>query len=107
MKQYQSTTEGVWIELKPVSLTEEQKALLMSTNESDKEAKKSLMEEIKTQREGSVEAEKQTELTALYNSKKPELKPEDVYQLISADVNENLSGIINCRVNGEHEQIRF
>lgn len=47
---------------------------------------------------------------AMYLSKKPILEAGDIYQLIAVDVSvdgENCTGIINCRVNGEHEQIRF
>jgi formylmethanofuran dehydrogenase subunit E len=111
MKNYQSTTEGIWIEILPVQLTEEQKALMMSTKEEDKEAKKALQETIKTQREGSVATKKKNELNSFYNSIKPELKEKDVYQLISVNLSEkeesNFVGILNCRVNGEHKQIRF
>lgn len=107
MKQYQSTTEGTWVEIKKVELTEEQKTLLMSKEDSDKEAKESLIETIKSQRTSEVDATKCSELISLYDSKKPELKESDIYELISADVLENFTGIINCRVNGEHKQIRF
>jgi regulatory protein YycI of two-component signal transduction system YycFG len=110
MKNYQSTTEGTWIELLPVQLTEEQKTLMMSTKEEDKEAKKALQETIKSQREGSVPTKKKNELKAFYNSVKSELKEDDTYQLISIDLSEKedkFAGILNCRVNGEHKQIRF
>jgi len=110
MKKFQSTTEGTWIELLPVQLTEEQKTLMMSTKEEDREAKKSLIESIKTQREGSVDIEKEGELNSFYNSIKPELKAGDAYQLIAINLSEKQSkffGILNCRVNGEHKQIRF
>jgi len=110
MKNFQSTTEGTWIELLPVQLTEEQKTLMMSTKEEDKEAKKSLMGSIKSQREGSVDIEKKGELNSFYNSIKPELKENNVYQLIAINVSEKgdkFNGILNCRVNGEHRQIRF
>jgi hypothetical protein len=110
MKNYQSTTEGIWIEILPVQLTKEQKTLMMSTKEEDREAKKSLIESIKTQREGSVDTEKEDKLKVFYNSVKPELNQEDVYQLISIDISEKedkFIGILNCRINGEHKQIRF
>ncbi len=110
MKNFQSTTEGTWIELLPVQLTEEQKTLMMSTKEEDREAKKSLMETIKEQREGSVTTKKKNELNSFYESIKPEIGEDDVYQLISVDVSEiesNFNGILNCRVNGKHKQIRF
>jgi len=107
MKQFQSIVEGTWVEIKQVQLTEEQKTLLMSKEESDKDAQLALAQEIKSQREGVVDADKSAELVAFYESKKPELKSEDVFQLIAADVSESFNGIINCRVNGEHKQIRF
>jgi len=46
-----------------------------------------------------------------YAQNKPTLTSDDSYKLISADVliddDSAVSGIINCRINGEHEQIRF
>lgn len=47
-----------------------------------------------------------TNANAKYNLVKPTLKDTDVYQLISIDMVDN-KGILNCRVNGEHKQIRF
>ena len=111
MNNYQSTTEGSWIELLKVELTDEQKQLLISREESDKEAQKDLRDWIKEQREGEVDNEKATELTSFYESVKPELKEEDTYQLILADLSEKqegvFTGILNCRVNGGHKQVRF
>lgn len=107
MKQFHSIVEGTWIESVLVELTEQQKTLSMSKEESDKDAKLELREWIKSQKERQVNKTTSSKLTTLYNSKKPELKETDVYELISADINEDLNGIINCRVNGEHNQIRF
>lgn len=109
MKNYKSITEGTWVEVLKVELTEEQKALMVSTNEEDKEAKLTLLEEIKAQREVKVSKGKAAELISFYNTIKPVLKETDVYQLISADLSEAtpFAGILNCRVNGEHIQIRF
>ena len=111
MKNYQSTTEGSWSELKPIQLTTEQKALLMSTDEVDRDAQKELREQIKAEKEGKVKKAKATELTDFYQGIKPELKKEDTYQLISADLSEKqkgvFTGILNYRLNGEHKQIRF
>ena len=111
MKNYQSTTEGSWIELLKVELTDEQKALLTSTDEADRDAQKQLREQIKAEKEGKVEEAKATELTTFYQGIKPELKEEDTYQLISADLSEKqegvFTGILNCRVNREHKQVRF
>jgi len=107
MKNLQSTTEGTWIELKQVELTEDQKALLKS---KDIEVKKTLMEEIKALREVNATVKDTKSAKSKYNSIKPSLESDDVYELISADmvsIDNNLSGILNCRVNGDHKQIRF
>lgn len=50
------------------------------------------------------------ELNALYASKKPELKEGEPYEFIGMDVTIDGSeswGILNCRVNSQHTQIRF
>jgi len=111
MKNLQSTTEGTWIELLPVELTEAQLELIQSTKETDAESKSELIAEIKESRKGAVSSELTEKLNTVYTSLKPELKEEDVYQLISADFSEKsenvFTGIINCRINGEHKQIRF
>jgi hypothetical protein len=77
MKNLQSTAEGVWKSLDEIELTENDIRL---ANE-------------------------------VYTQYKPQLASEDKYQLISADVliddDSMVYGIINCRINGEHEQIRF
>ena len=106
MKNLQSTVEGTWIELKQVQLTEEQKTLLQSREESDKEAIIALMAEIKALREVEAQEEDAVLAQAKYEEVKPILKETDVYQLISFDISNN-TGILNCRVNGEHKQIRF
>ena len=109
MKNYQSIIEGTWVEILKVELTEEQKALMLSNNEEDQESKLALMQSIKVQREGAVPENKAAELVSFYNTIKPVLKETDVYQLISADLSEtdSFQGILNCRVNREHIQIRF
>jgi hypothetical protein len=110
MKNYQSTTEGTWVELLPVQLTKEQRDLMRSQKEEDTEAKQELSSLIKSQREGSVPTKKKNELKGFYNSIKPELKENDTYQLISINLSEKedkFVGILNCRVNGEHKQVRF
>jgi hypothetical protein len=58
----------------------------------------------------AVQAEELNVLNALYNSKKPIVLESDVYQYISMDVSEDSGsywGILNCRVNNEHVQVRF
>jgi len=109
MKNYQSIIEGTWVEILKVELTEEQKALMLSNNEEDQESKLALIQSIKVQREGVVPEDKKSELVSFYNTIKPVLKETDIYQLISADVFEvdQFHGILNCRVNSEHIQVRF
>jgi hypothetical protein len=53
---------------------------------------------------------KQDELIGLYNNFKPVLEDGSIYQLISMDVSEDSGsywGILNCRVDNDHRQIRF
>jgi hypothetical protein len=109
MKTYQSVEEGTWVELLPVQITKEQRDLIRFNKEEDTEAKQELFTWIKSQREGSIPTKKKNELKAFYNSVKPELKEGDAYQLISINLSEkdNFVGILNCRINGEHKQIRF
>jgi hypothetical protein len=110
MKQIQSITEGTWVELVPVQLTEEQQTLMMSRKEEDLEAKTKLAVELKSKREKALTKAESKIAQGIYTSLKPELKETDVYQLISVDMTltgETGRGIINCRVNGEHKQIRF
>jgi hypothetical protein len=110
MKQLQSVIENYWVELKQVVLTQEEKELLTSTSETDKEVKKVLMERIKAEREVVAEEADLTLVQAAYDSIKPVLKESDTYQLISVNFTINsgvVNGILNCRVNGEHKQIRL
>lgn len=110
MKQIQSTLEGTWIELLPVTLTGEQQTLLSSTDAANNTAKAALLANIKAQREGVLATEDATIAQAAYLDNKPELQVGADYQLVSTDMtldNGTTRGIINCRVNGEHKQIRF
>lgn len=110
MKNLQSTTEGTWLELVSVELTEVEKTLLMSKEESDKEAKEKLVEKIKSEIEKPASKEDTELVQKLYESIKPTLEKDQTYQLIAmnASIKEgHISGILNCRVNGEHKQIRF
>lgn len=107
MKKLQSITEGTWIELKPIQLTEEQKTIMVS---EDVQAKKELITLIKSQREVIAEISDSELAQSKYTEIKPVLKTTDKYQLISMDVtinNQSMSGILNCRVNEKHKQIRF
>jgi hypothetical protein len=107
MKKLQSITEGTWIELKPIQLTEEQKIIMVS---EDVQAKTELITLIKSQREVIAEISDSELAQSKYTEIKPVLKTTDNYQLISMDVminNQSMSGILNYRVNEKHKQIRF
>jgi hypothetical protein len=110
MKNLQSIKEGTWVELKQVELTEEQTTLLLSKEESNKEAKQTLIQKIKTEIEQSA-LESDAELAQTkYEEIKPTLEEGQTYQLIGMNVSiseEKINGILNCRVNGDHKQIRF
>ena len=110
MKNLQSTIEGTWVEIKQATLTEEQQTLMMSIEKSDLEAKTALMAEIKSKREVAAKKADKTLAIAKYIEVKLELEENDVFELIAMDlvIDETLtSGILNCRINGEHKQIRF
>lgn len=58
----------------------------------------------------AVSEEKASELSAIYQSNKPLLQDGDSYQFIGANVSQDSEqswGILNCRVNDEHIQVRF
>ena len=99
MKTFQSTTEGAWVELLPL------------TKKGNPFSKREANEETSKRETAEVAPEKSTELSNFYTSIKPELKEEDTFQLITMDIHEKgegqFTGILNCRVNIKHEQIRF
>lgn len=108
MKNYISQEEGIWFSLVSYTPTEEQLTILktLPTTEEENTLRVNTLEAIKLASREDVTAEEKTELDALYNANKPELKSTDVYILIEARIS-NTSGLINCKVNGEHKQIRF
>jgi len=102
MKIYRSIIENYWVEILPLELTLEQINLIKSNT-------KHISETLGINREKIVEEPKLSELINFYNSILPELNETDSYKLLSISINENskFSGILNCRVNGEHKQIKF
>jgi hypothetical protein len=84
MNNYQSNEENIWLE--QVVVDDDELQLI------------------------PVNQEKQNELIRLHNSVKPVLEDGSIYQLISMDVSEDSGlywGILNCRVDNDHRQIRF
>lgn len=110
MKQLFSTEEGVWKELKPVELTQEEKELLKSADSANKESKRALIERVKSEREVVASKKDTNFMKSEYSKIKPVLNEGDVYQLLGVNCTVNddkVSGILNCRVNGKHIQVRF
>ena len=110
MKQFQSTSEQNWVQVMPISLSQQEKDLLFSKDKKNDENRDALIKDINTRRFSSVDAETLTKLNAFYTSIKPSIKEGETYELIAIDVFDNLggfSGILNYRINKEHLQIRF
>jgi len=114
MKQVQSTVETIWKEIVTVELTAEEQVLLHSTSEEDKVTKKALIDRIKAERELELDEAISIATQTIYEANKPTLKETDTYQLIAVDIQLDIidekyfgKGIINCRINNEHIQVRF
>lgn len=90
-----------WKERVTPQLTEQEKALLRGPGQN--EAKKTLMERIRSESLIPAEPAEAEAAQAIYDQHKIEGS-----DLIAADITlPEGTGIINCRVGGEHEQIRF
>ena len=110
MKVIQSTLETIWKEIVKIELTSEEQTLIFSTNEENEVAKKALIDRVKSERELELDVETSAIAQAIYEANKPTLKSTDTYQLIAVNMQlegEVGTGIINCRVNEEHMQVRF
>jgi hypothetical protein len=109
MKNLQSIEEGKWVEFVSVSLTEEEKTLLVSTNSANKEAKEALIAELKSKTTKAASKADAAVAEAKYEEVKPTLEEGETYEFIAMDIalDETASGILNFRINGEHKQIRF
>lgn len=109
MKNIQSTIEGTWYELVNVTLTQSEQTLLASTDPNDLQAQQTLRQDLISRSRQSLTSSEVQTAQSIYDQHKPALEEEDTYQLISADMvlGGDNNGIINCRINGEHKQIRF
>jgi len=73
-----------------------------------REERAALVAAIREQTIITVDAETEAALEALYDLHCPDVPEGGTYQLIAMDVvGGKMSGILNCRVNGEHVQVRF
>lgn len=110
MKHFEKINDGVWMKRNTPLLTEEQKTLLASKEESDVDAKKELNTLIASQLKIEATSDEVSKLDAALEANKPELKENDTYTLIHCAISlddDKATGLINCRVNGEHIQVRF
>lgn len=89
-------------------------ALLQEANNeaTAPERRRELFAQIREAMQVEVTQEEKSELDELYASVKPELKDSDSYKIISLKASRGegerkWAGILNCRVNGDHVQVRF
>jgi hypothetical protein len=110
MKILTSNTEGVWFDPIHLPLSEEDTRLINSTSDVDVDAKAILFAATKVAKENPATTEDATISQTVYEFHKPVLKETDTYELIEVVTRiegTNMNGIINCRINNEHTQIRF
>lgn len=122
MKTLMMKQDGEWIEIKKPQLTKEESETLSGYSQKTKEVKdfknypkptakeQAVIDKMNKERFGELTKKDKTAAEKLYNEVKPELKEEDKYQLLSFTIHykeDKPFGILNCRINGEHKQIRF
>jgi hypothetical protein len=92
-----------WKQLIEIQLTDSEKTLLSDLSKDKQEERKLLLERIQEQSLIDANTEDALAAQALYESYKIEGAT-----FIAVDITlPDGSGIINCRINGEHKQIRF
>ena len=84
MKRFKSIEEGKWVELlNGLTLTEEQKALLISKEEGDKVAKEELARAIKNSLTTQPTEEEIAMLDTIYTEVKAELEGMEDYKIVA------------------------
>lgn len=115
MTTYSQDSDNIWKKNNNVflELTDSQKELLNSNNVDDEPAKKALIKDLQDKRFTVIEDPAvASKLDTIYAAQKPALNDTDNYELIDIhitldDKNPNGTGLLNCRVNSDHKQIRF
>lgn len=98
-----SLINNVWIERINPNITSEERIILDDKTMPISEAKKALMESIKARSSKPADPSDSAAAQAIYDQHKLVNAT-----LIAVDVSlPDGHGIINCRVDGEHKQIRF
>jgi hypothetical protein len=104
------TTDGItWKQINNISITKEQGDIL---KDAESEAASALRAELNANRYTVLSTEESVVAKAKYDELKPVVKETDKYDLIAVNMTVGdddvvTNGIINCRVNGDHIQIRF
>lgn len=102
MKKYKAINEQEWIELVDISITMEEALILEG---DDKEAAAATLADIESRfQDINLSGEELDNIISIYNSYKPKLAEEDVYELISFDIamNENVKmGSYNYKLNNQ------
>lgn len=98
-----SLVDSVWVERTNPNITAEERAVLEDRTMPPSEAKIALMESIKARSSTPASQDDAAAAQALYDQHKVADST-----LIAADITlPGGTGIINCRVGGEHRQVRF
>lgn len=98
-----SLVDNNWIERKNPNITPEEQAILEDTGENNKETRKNLIITIRGRTLVPASIENATVAQNIYDQHKI---VDSV--LIAADISlPDGHGIINCRVNNDHKQVRF
>ena len=95
--------DNAWIEIVDPEITPEERAILQDGSYPPSEQKLALVESIKNRMHMPASEADATAAQAVYDQHK-------IAEAVLIEANITLPagiGIINCRVNGEHKQIRF
>ena len=92
-----------WKQQVGIQLADAEKFLLINRNKDNQEQRELLIERVRDQSLIDADSEDASAAQALYDSHKIQNAT-----LIAADISlPDGRGIINCRIDGEHKQIRF
>jgi len=98
-----SLVDGTWAERLNPGITAEERAALEDRSTASLDSRKALLESIHSRSSKPAEAADAASAQGIYDQHKI-----DGSTLIAVDVSlPSGHGIINCRVNGEHTQVRF
>jgi hypothetical protein len=111
MNRYNSTSEFVWVKFLQTQLSDEERQILHPRSKSTPAEIAAARAAIDSRSRIPATEQETERLNTFYNNIKPTLKEDQVYSLISVDITESTNGayrgILNCRINGEHRQVRF